>query len=118
MTNAAILYQQKKQAAEKEGKSVSKGTLQDIVSTIERERVITENTNNLDSIRTRVTRSNVTGVSQSSKSPLNKVEKIVVNYCIRLAQIGSALKKEQFSLSAEDLIHQTKAATDLVQFKQ
>lgn len=93
-------------------------TLREIVCSIENERGTTKNTINLDSIRTRVTRSNVTGVSASSISPLNKVKKIVIQYCIRLARIGSALNKDQVISLAEDLVHQTKASTNLVNFKK
>jgi hypothetical protein len=118
MTDAAILYQNEKKIAETKGKNVRNGTLKEIVSKIEQERGIANNTINLESIRTRVTRCNVTGEGTGSVSPLQDIEKIIVQYCIRLARIGSALNKEQVIMLAEDLIHGTPSATNLMEFKR
>jgi hypothetical protein len=118
MTDAAVLYEKEKLMAETKGAYVRKGTLKEIVKKIEQERGIANDTINLESIRTRVTRSNVTGKGIGSVSPLHAIEPIIVQYCIRLARIGSALNKDQVIMLAEDLIHNTPSAINLLEFKR
>lgn len=117
ITDAAILFKLEKEAAEKKKQQVKKGILQKIVKTIEMERGIPTNTIPLKTIRNRVLRNNVTASKKSSLSPLIHVEKIIVEYCVRLARIGNALNKDQVMSLAEDVIHGTQAATELAEFK-
>jgi hypothetical protein len=117
ITDAAILFKLEKEAAENKKQQVKKGVLQKIVKTIEMERGIPDNTIPVKTIRNRVLRNNVTACKKSSLSPLMNVEKIIVEYCVRLARIGNALNKDQVMSLAEDVIHGTQAATKLAEYK-
>jgi hypothetical protein len=116
-TDASILYQKEKMAAEAEKRNVSKGRLKQIVQQIENERGLPPNTIPLSTIRNRILRNNVNADVESSLSPLKNVEPIIVEYCVRLARIGNALNKDQVISLAEDVIHGTSIANDLAKFK-
>jgi hypothetical protein len=114
-TDAASIFFRKKQA-EKNNKYVSKGILKNIIKEIEQERGIPPNTIPINTIRNRVLRHNESAISKPSISPLKDVEKISVEYCIRLAQIGNALTKDQVISLAEDVIQGT--PIELASFKK
>jgi hypothetical protein len=49
---------------------------------------------------------------------LAEIEPVFVEYCLRLAKMGCALNKEQVLTLSTDLIHGTKYAKQLVEFKR
>jgi hypothetical protein len=116
-TDASLLYQKEKIAAEAEKRNVGKGVLKQIVLQMESERGLPPNTIPLNTIRNRILRNNVHADVELSLSPLKNVEPILVEYCIRLARIGNALNKDQVISLAEDVIHGTSIANDLAKFK-
>jgi hypothetical protein len=58
------------------------------------------------------------GKNVNSISPLRKVEQFVITYCVHFACFGSALKKHQIILLAEDLMHITNLTSNLLAFKR
>jgi hypothetical protein len=118
MIDAALMYQKANMEAESNNTYVRKGTLKNIVDTIETERGIKKGTIPIATIRSRVMRNNVTGKGPASISPLHEVEPLIVDYCIKLARMGSALLRDQVMTLAEDIIEGTIAAKKLVEFKR
>jgi hypothetical protein len=61
----------------------------------------------------RVKQGNLDGVHPLLISPLFLVENVIVEYCILLARVGSALTKEEVMKLANDLIKDTVHAKKL-----
>ena len=68
-------------------------------------------------IKQRVERNNLTGVAHQRLSPLSEVEPIIVDYCIRLANMGAPLFWDQIVSLANSIIAGTQFKDALIKFK-
>ena len=117
-TKAAEKFKEAKSAAERKRKLVSNGTLKNICKSMEDEYALPEGSINSESVRKRVARNNVSGVKPQTTSPLDEVEPIIVEYCIRLANMGAALDKEQCLSLVNSSIEGTSHQEYLSEFKK
>ena len=69
-------------------------------------------------IRSRLKRNNDSGIGDSQKSPMHEVEPIIVDYCIKLARMGSPLNRDQVELLARDIIAGTPTEQRMLAFKK
>jgi hypothetical protein len=76
--------------AESNNTYVRKGTLKNSVDAIETEKVIKKGIISIATIQSRVMRNNVSGKGPAPISPFHEVEPLIVDYCIKLACMGSA----------------------------
>ena len=67
-----------------------------------------------ETVRTRIKSGNVTGVAHQRKSPLEEIEPIIVENCVRLAEIGAALTDEEVMALTAELISGTKYEKELL----
>ena len=72
----------------------------------------------LKTIQARVERNNLTGIAHQRTSPLSSVEPIIVDYCLRLANMGASLSREQIICLADSIIAGTKIQQSLINFKK
>jgi hypothetical protein len=117
-TEAAKLYAIEKSKAMKSGATLKEGTLKSIVEQVEKNRSLTHGTLPVETIRSRSKRDNLLGVAWQRTSPLELVEPLLVQYCCKLANIGSPLCKEQVIGLMESLIYKSIHYDNLVEFKK
>jgi len=119
LSKAAHLYKIARQEARKEnqGGSVVAGTLKQIIDEVELEYNLLAGTIKKDTIRTRVDRDNITGFNPATAPPLEEIEDIIAEYCVRLAQIGCPLIKRNVIDLAMSLIIGSKYEKKLLEWK-
>jgi Tc5 transposase DNA-binding domain len=71
-----------------------------------------------DSVLARLKRNNISGIAHQKVSPLEELEPLIVEWCIRLARIGQPLNKRDVMELSTELIRGTKYAEKLKAFKK
>ena len=85
ITKCAIIYDEKLKEAKKAGLCfIPNGTLKKIVNEEEVNSGLSVNTISLETVRSRVKRGSLTAYNKNQQSPINKIEPIIVEFCIRL----------------------------------
>ena len=118
VTKAAGMFQDARRAARLRGRLVDNGCLNAILSKVEEEFGLEAGTIIRKTVISRVDRNNISAFAPQSVSPLSQVEPVLVDYCIRLAKMGSSLAKDQVIHLAESLIEGTPYRTELYNFKK
>jgi hypothetical protein len=90
------------------------GTLKDIVKKTEEEKKLEPGTLNVETIRTRVYRNNVTGFNPQQVSPLQCIDDILVELITRLSRMGKSPTKQDVIELARDIISNTEIAAEYV----
>jgi hypothetical protein len=105
VTMAAIQYNKALKEARKSGKkAVPKGTLDKIVSDLETEAGLSKNSISLETVRSRIKRGNPDAKKTYSIFPISDLEPLIVEFCIRLAEIGDPLTKRTVIQLANSLV--------------
>ena len=89
------------------GKYVQDGTLSTIITDVEVKYHLVKGTLSHDTIRTRARRNNPSGKGRGHMSPLNGMEHVIVDFCVKLARMGAPLDRNQVILLANDLMKGT-----------
>jgi hypothetical protein len=98
-------------------KSLPKGTCERIIREIEKQSMLPNKTIKKKTIVSRVDRCHLTGIAPQKSSPLEGVEPLLVEYCLKLANIGQSLSKGQLISLAESIIDGTDYKESLATFK-
>jgi len=106
-TRSAILYKEEVEQAAKQGKPVSNGTLKRIINEEEEKMGLSLNTISTDTVRSRIKRGNLSAHNKNQLSPLDHVEPLILELCIRLAKMGSPLTKTTVIELANDIVSGT-----------
>jgi hypothetical protein len=106
-TRSAILYKEEVEQAAKQGKPVSNGTLKRIINEEEEKMGLSLNTISTDTVRSRIKRGNLSAHNKNQLSPLHHVEPLILEFCIRLAKMGSPLTKTTVIELANDIVSGT-----------
>ena len=72
----------------------------------------------LETIQSRIRNGNISGLAPQKRSPIEEVEPIIVEHCVRLAEIGSALTADEIIALAAEVIKGTEHETYLLEFKE
>jgi hypothetical protein len=78
-----------------------------IISTIEEKNQLEKGTIKRETVVWRVMHGNLDGLHPLCISPLFLIEHVIVEYCVMLAKMGSALTKEEVMQLTNDLIRDT-----------
>lgn len=116
LTKAAIMFAEERAKATQERKSVRNGCLDEIAEKIEAEFDLPSGTINKHTVVSRVRRNNLTAFAHQRVSPVDPVEPYIVEYCIRLANMGAALDKDQVLTLANSVIDGTEFRKKLMDF--
>ena len=117
ITKAAMKYADERSRAKSKGTNVGKGFLKNLLQETEEEFGLVAGTLIFSTIKARVERNNLTGFAPQRTSPLEMVEPIIVDYCVRLANMGAPLSREQVIALADSLICGTEHRQKLIEFK-
>jgi hypothetical protein len=104
MTKAARLCLHEKQTAERANTIVAPGKYKEIIKLVEEQEDIESGSISISAIRSRLLRNNITGFRPQNTSPLEEIEPIIVQYCLKLARIRAPLTRESVILLVESLI--------------
>jgi hypothetical protein len=94
ISRVAVEYSKAKEAAQKAAGNVAPGTLKKLIQSAVSEFELPEGCIKPSSIISRVKGSNPTGVAHQKVSPLEKIELLMVEWCLQMAMIGMALTNE------------------------
>ncbi len=119
ITKCAIIYDEKLKEAKKAGlRFIPNGTLKKIVNKEEVNSGLSVNTISLETVRSRVKRGNLTAYNKNQQSPINKIEPIIVEFCVRLGKMGCPLTKTTVIELANDIISGTELKEEVLNCKQ
>jgi hypothetical protein len=118
MMEAAKQYNAVKQEAYNHGMSVENGTLKSFIQQLDQDNRLEHGSLIHHTIQSCVTTGNIDGVAHQKTSPLLEVEPLLVQYCQRLAQMGSPITKDQVITIANSLVQDTIHQQRLLEFKQ
>jgi hypothetical protein len=119
LTEASIRFHSAQVRAKLEGKNcVPRGTLNEIVLSVESEHSLSGGSLSSHSVVNRARRNNLEGTAHQRISPIHNLEPLIVEYCLRLARIGSPIDKQQLLLLTSSLIEGTDYSTKLITFKE
>jgi hypothetical protein len=104
--------------ANPESNYVEKGTLAALIQSTTMELGLPEGIIKKQTILSRLRRNNLTGFAHQKVSPLDAMEPLLVEWCIKMAKIGQALTKENVMDLATELIEGTEHANKLEEFKK
>jgi hypothetical protein len=116
-TLATNLYQTSKDEYGKKGLRVLPGTLTRIISQVEADNELPANTIKKKTVLSRIQSRNLDGTCWQKVSPINDVEPLVADWCIKLAKMGKALTRDQVVGLMEELIAGTVYEQRLRDFK-
>jgi hypothetical protein len=115
-TEAATLL--KAERIRSKGLVLAKGTLAKIIQNLEDDAGLKEGSINPKTVMTRVRTNNLTGYTKQHVSPLDKIEPLLVQWCVMLSQIGESLTKQKVINLAKDMIQNTEHAIYLNDYKK
>lgn len=117
LTKASLMFAEERVTAKDKGENVRHGCLQDIARQVENEFNLPEGSVVKKTVVSRVDRNNLTGTAPQRTSPLASIEPFVVETCIRLANMGAALTKDQVLALVNSFIEGTEMRNDFINFK-
>ena len=118
LTKAAIHLAEERNKAVRKGRNVCNGVFKKIIEETEADFELAPGSLKLKTIEARVGRNNLTGIAHQRTSPLSTIEPIIVEYCLRLANMGAPLSGDQVICLADSLISGTKIQESLIEFKK
>ena len=118
LTKAAIHLVEERNKAVRKGRNVCNGVFKTIIEETEADFELAPGSLKLKTIEARVGRNNLTGIAHQRTSPLSTIEPIIVEYCLRLANMGAPLSGDQVICLADSLISGTKIQESLIEFKK
>jgi hypothetical protein len=118
LESAAKKFAAEKQKAINSNRKVSNGLLQAIIVETEKEYNLPLNSIKYGTVKKRVSRNNLSGACHQSIPPLLQIEPYIVEWCIRLSNMGAALTKDQVINLADSLIKGTSFHDEFVAFKK
>ena len=71
-----------------------------------------------DTLRKRFARNNPSGKGNAHVSPVDELEPVIIDFCVKLARMGSPLGKEQVITLANDLLKGTGVEDPLFAYKK
>lgn len=95
-----------------------KGTLLNIIKEVEDEFDLPAGTLRQETVRSRYKQRNASGKGQAHVSPVQTIEGVVVDFCMKLARMGSLLDKEQVISLTNDLLKGTYELERLKEYKK
>jgi hypothetical protein len=96
-----LLFQTAREEAHANNSVVANNTLRNIVTKVEKENGLEPGTIKPKTVKSRIDRNNVTGFSSQRAPMLSDAEQVVVDYFVKMANMGVALDKEQMIRIAE-----------------
>ena len=116
-TMAAEKLAKAKGVAREQGKKIPDGLLKKILKETEDKFGLANGVLKQATIKQRVVRNNLTGIAKQRVSPISPVEPIIVDYCVRLANMGAPLFRDQIMSHANSIIVNTSFKDDFINFK-
>jgi hypothetical protein len=117
-TEIATTYIAKQLAAKSQGKNVQRNTLANLIAVTANKFGLTESSLNFETIKSRIKSKNATGVAMQRSSPLLQVEPIILDWVLRLAEMGNPLTKCGIIELANEVIQDTIHSNRLSEFKK
>jgi hypothetical protein len=117
-TKAAQLLAEAKMEANAVGKKLSGGTIDTIIQSTVTEFGLSPTSIKKKMVYSRVKRNNLMGIPHQKTSPIEEIEPLLVEWCVKMAKIGHALTRRDVMELATELIEGTKFADELVKFKE
>ena len=114
---AALKYSKLKTEAKSTGRRVENGMLATIINEVETSAGVSSGSVVLETVRTRLKNNNINGFASQRISPLEAVEPIIVENCVCLSEIGSALTREIIMALAAEIISGTEYEKELLEYK-
>ena len=97
---------------------IKRSEIAEITKEVEQRYKLPESTINIETIRSRIIRGNITGLAHQSVSPMEEVEEMVVDMCNLCASDGYPLNKCEVIALAEDYAKITGVDRKLVEFNK
>ena len=116
-TKAAMHYADERNKAKQKNMNVPNGFLNGLIKQTEEEFELPCGSLRFATIKKRVERNNLTGFAHQKTSPLHSIEPLIVDYCIRLANMGAPLLGEQVMSLADSLIIGTEVREKFLTYK-
>ena len=116
-TKVAEQYSSLRAIASASGKRVRKGVLNELISSGESSAGLSVGALSKKTVLSRINRQNFDGTAHQRKSPLEEIERVVVDACIKLAEIGNALTKYAVISLMEEIIEGTEYEQHLLDYK-
>lgn len=117
-TEKAVIQYFEARAAAGSNDRVAPGTIKTIIDRIEKEYNLPQGTVREETIRSRFKRRNTTGKGKTHVSPIAPIEPIIVDFCVKLARMGSPLDRDQVISLTNDLLKNTNELERLKSYKQ
>jgi hypothetical protein len=107
LAQCALLYHQERGKARKNATNVPDGFLKRLVLEEEEETRLASNSISLDTIRSRVKRGNLTAYNPTETPPIDDIEAILCDICIRPGKMGQPLTKVTIIELTNSLVSKT-----------
>lgn len=117
LTKASLMYAEERNNAKRNGTIVRNGCLQEIASQVESEFTLPEGSIVKKTVFSRVDRGNCSDQAPQRTSPIATIEPFVIETCICLANMGSALTKDQVLSLASSFIEGTELRNSYIKYK-
>lgn len=117
LTEASTLCLEEKNNAILLEMRVPNGRSLEIVNEVKRKYDLNEESFSYETVRSRVKNNNPTGIGKQIQSPLAPIEPEIVDWCIRLSEMGEALTKYELMELTDDIIRGTKYETDFLEYR-
>lgn len=101
-----------------EGKRMPRGRIHQIMLDEAKKLDLTPSRLKKRTIINRVQRENVSGVKESTISPMTEIEPIIAEYCVRLGRMREPLDKDGVIQLAKDLIKDTRHESKLIEWRR
>jgi Tc5 transposase DNA-binding domain len=116
-TKATNKYLEEKLKSEAEGRKISNGTVDSIIESAIAEFNLTPTSISKQTIYSRVRRNNTAGTQPQKMSPIEEIEPLIVEWCVKLAKMGKPLTRNDVIELASEIIEGTKYTDNLIKFK-
>jgi hypothetical protein len=117
-TSIATKYLALKSSAKLSGKNVKRNSLNNIINDTANEFGLTPSSINSGTVKSRIMSSNPSGFAPQRISPLAEIEPLILQWVIKLAEMGQPLTKTGIISLANEIIDSTYHSDRLSNFKQ
>lgn len=90
-----------------DGCRVARGTLKNLIKTVEEVHELKPGTISEKTIKTRIRNNNLDGTNAKRLSPLHEVEPFIVQLCVQMARINCALTRDDVLCVVKEVIEGT-----------